>query len=100
MTECAMFTEDYAKTLPVAPRVFKADDLINSADMPIPAGLWEKRSGFLGEHEIEPQDGPQNVTWRVVRVFQLRRGGGGHIKARSGSFVAEWHFRSNAALSA
>lgn len=102
MRECVMFTDDYAKTLPEAPRVFKVGELIDSADMPTPAGLWGKLPGFLGVHEIEPQDGPQNVTWRVVMVFQLRRSGGGYIRARSGwgtdNFLVEWHFRANAGL--
>lgn len=94
MTESAMFKPEYTKTLPVAPKIFKADETIYSKDMPKPAGLWEKREGYLGEYEINPNCLRPSIG-HVVMAFQLKNGGGGHVRARFGKFLAEWHFKSN-----
>jgi hypothetical protein len=103
MPESAQFKDQYAATLPVAPRIFKTGEKIRMQDMPPAAGAWEKRPGFLGSYECEPTGIPDDMEGRVVFKFQLLRGGGGHIQARFGGkmipedykFLVEWHFRGN-----
>lgn len=99
--ESVMFKTEYVTTLPVAPRLFHVGDIINSTDMPKPAGVWMKRPGFLGESEVDPGVLLPS-TGRVVMVFQLKRGGGGHIRARfyhdKIEWLVEYHFKSNPSL--
>lgn len=96
--ESAMFNPDYVKTLPVAPRLFRMEDIVDTDDMPKPAGVWVEQPGILGKQEVSPGILLPS-TGRVVLVFQLKRGGGGHINVRfhhnETKWVAEYHFRAN-----
>ncbi len=96
MSESAMFRPEYAKSLPTAPRIFKVGEIIHLEEMPPISGLWEKQDEGLTEYEIEidPPMLPEPLVGRVVMVFQLKKGGAGHIRVRFGDrYLAEWHFR-------
>lgn len=98
MSELAMFKADYAASLPLAPRVFHAGETIRTSDMPKPSGVWQKVPGFMGEDEVSPGILLPPIG-RVVVVLQVKKGGGGYIRARfkddTTEWLAEYHFRSN-----
>lgn len=98
MSESAMFKPEYATSLPLAPKIFHADEVIHTSDMPTPSGVWKRLPGYIGEDEVSPET-PLPPIGRVVMVFQLKKGGGGHIRARfeddKAKWLTEYHFRSN-----
>lgn len=98
MSELAMFNDEYAASLPLAPRIFHVDEMINTSYMPKPAGVWMEVPGSVGENEVSPEILLPPLG-RVVAVLQVKKGGGGYVRARFQNETAKWlveyHFKSN-----
>jgi hypothetical protein len=97
----AMFTDDYAKTLQKAPKIFRAGDMVSRDDLPVSAASWVESPGMLGSQECPDADLP-NEPGKVVKHLQLVKGGSGHITVRWGEWgnghKAEYHFAHNPAV--